>query len=239
MTRTVTRRPLKACLTAVLALLATSIVTLPPATAAELGIQLVRLRQSSVDLSVVCPVDPPTTVLVYTGQPARSLGRKSIDCIGGGVAQAVTVPFDRVLTAGQHVYLSATVSGDSGEINAWFPNALVGPDPGTPPPPPPTVSAPSAPWGLRVTRCPYRVVLSWRVPRTNGGAPLDSYRASRRGVHVIVPASVRTRTFKGLTPRRSYRFAVAAHNAAGYSRSAVAWVRTPAVWRGCRPTVRR
>ena len=229
MRSTITRRPLKTCLAAVLALLATSFVTAPPATSAELGITLVELRRSSVDLSVVCPVDPPTTVLVYTGQPARSLGHKSIDCVGGGVAQAVTVRFDRVLTAGSRVFLSATVSGDSGEINAWFPGALVRTDGGTP----------SAPWGLRVTVCPHRAVLSWRAPRSSGRAAVDSYRSARRGAARIVPASVHTRTFTGLTPRRSYRLVVAAHNAAGYSRGAVAWVRTPAAGRGCRATVRR
>ncbi|KQX75825.1 hypothetical protein [Aeromicrobium sp. Root472D3] len=98
------------------------------ASAGALGITLDQLRPSSVRLTVVCPVDPPTTVLVFSAASSPQLiGSRAITCRGGGRSQHVVVRLSPRLTAGSLVDLSVTVSGDSGEINAWFDGARVEP----------------------------------------------------------------------------------------------------------------
>ena len=201
-----------ASLVSVLALGAAALVAPPPAVAAPLGITLVHLRASSVDLKVVCVPDPPVNVLVYQGDHADLLGQTPIVCVGGGTEQNVTVPFTRTLTAGTRVDVSATVSGDGGEINAWFPNSLVE---ATGPTTPPDATVPSKPTRLHVRAGVHRLTLRWRVPATNGGAAIDRYRVWRRGHVFTVPASARTKTFFRLAAGTSYTLRVTAHNRTG------------------------
>ena len=213
-------------------LLTASALAATPAPAADLGITLVQLRQSEVDLRIVCPVDPPQSVLVYDGDPAQFLGSTPVVCVGGGAEQDVTVPLQRTLTAGATVRLSATVSGDSGEINASFPGAAVVADPV-----PATV--PSAPRDLRARVCARSVTLSWSAPARDGGAAVDRYATRRSGQRSAAAVTVLQRTFAGLSPRRAYGLRTAAHNRVGLSRAALLSVRTTAVRRPCRTVVQR
>jgi hypothetical protein len=203
-----------------------------PVPAADLGITLVQLRPSSVDLRVVCPVDPPQTVLVYEGEPTQFLGSTPISCAGGGTEQDVTVPLQRTLAAGAVVDLSATVSGDSGEINASFPGTVVVGEPSH-------ASVPSAPRSLRARVCARSVTLSWTAPARDGGSAIDRYSSRRSGSRSVLAVTTRHRTFTGLVPRRAYGLRVAAHNQLGFSRSAALSVRTTAAGRPCRTIARR
>jgi hypothetical protein len=202
----------------------------PAAVAADLGITLVHLHPASVDLDVVCNPDPPVNVLVYLGDHVDFLGITPVVCAGGGAVQRVTVPLNRTLTAGSRVDFSATVSGDSGEINAFFPGALVEADPTEPPP---VVGVPSAPRIVRVRACPHRVTLFWRAPARSGGAAVDRYRVRRPGHVRLVAPSRRSATFDGLAARHRYPLHVAAHNSAGWSREAGVVVRTSRPGGGC------
>jgi hypothetical protein len=208
-----------------------AVVTGVPATAAALGITLVHLRSTAIELDVVCNPDPPVNVLVYLGDHETFLGKTPLACAGGGATQRVVVHLDRTLAVGTHVTVSATVSGDSGEINATFPDALVEADA------PPAVTAPSAPRRPHARVCSRRATLSWRAPARTGGAAVDRYRARRPGHVRVVPARTRSVTFTHLRPRHRYALHVSAHNSAGWSRAAGLTVVTSRAGHGCHTAV--
>ncbi|WP_170286170.1 fibronectin type III domain-containing protein [Nocardioides rubriscoriae] len=182
-----------------------------PASADPLGITLVHLRSSTVELSVVCPTDPPTNVLVYAGasQP-RSVGVLPIDCVGGGVPQTVVVPLTETFAVGSTVDLSATVSGDSGEINAWFPGTVVEADTSV-------LHAPGRPSHVHVHARVRRVAVTWRNPVADPSAPVEGFRVWMCGHRVEVSAHTHRVVIRGLLPSRRYTVHVAAHNDAGRS----------------------
>jgi hypothetical protein len=209
-----------------------AVVTAAPATAADLGITLVHLRSTRTELDVVCNPDPPVDVLVYLGDHETFVGKAPVACAGGGATQRVVVAIDRTLAVGTHVTLSATVSGDSGEINATFPDALVEADA-----PPPAVTVPSAPRRLHARVCSRRATLSWRAPARTGGAAVDRYRARRPGHVRVLPAGTRSVTFTHLRGRHRYALHVSAHNSAGWSRAPGMTVVTSRAGHGCHTAV--
>ncbi|RYY42453.1 MAG: fibronectin type III domain-containing protein, partial [Actinomycetales bacterium] len=189
-----------------------------PSSAAAPGISLARLQPTSAELLVACPPDPPTTVLVYEGaEDPRLIGHLGIDCAGVDRAQSVTVPFDEVLVAGSTVDLSATVSSDSGEINAWFPASVVE---GA------VTARPARPTDLRVTTGRRSATVTWDDPTDDPAARASGYRVWRRGEVIEVPAGTHRVVLRGLRPNRCYLVRVAGFNAAGTSRSATTVVRT-------------
>lgn len=191
-----------------------------PATADPLGITLVHLRPTSVELSVVCPTDPPTTVLVLAGETdPRLVGHLPMDCVGGGVAQAVVVPLTESFAVGSTVDLAVTVSGDSGEINAWFPGSVVEPAVVV-------LQPPGQPSRVRVRAWARTVVVRWRAPVADAGGPVRDYRVGLRGRAARVAASTRRLVVHGLHPSQRYVVRVAACNAAGRSNPVLVPFRT-------------
>ncbi len=194
--------------------------TTPPASADPLGITLVHLRTSSVELSVVCPTDPPTTVLVLAGATEpRLVGHLPMDCVGGGVPQTVVVPLTESFAVGSTVDLAVTVSGDSGEINAWFPGSVVEPAAVV-------VQPPGRPTHVRVRAWARTIAVRWRAPAVDPAAPVRGFRVWLRGRSVRVPASTHRVVLHGLRPSRTYVVRVAAHNAVGRSDPVSVRVRT-------------
>lgn len=196
----------------VLLLLAAAVVGIPrSASADELGITLVHLRPTSVELVVVCPTDPPTTVFVLAGATSpQVIGQLSIDCVGGGVPQTVVVPLTGPLVPGAVVDLSATVSGDSGEINAWFPGSVVEADQST-------STLPATPTHVRVRPGSTTATVTWRAPTPEPGAAPTGYRVWLHGVSVTVPATQHRVVLRRLCPGRAYVLHVQAFNSAGRS----------------------
>jgi hypothetical protein len=126
----------------------------------------------------------------------------------------VEVRFDSPLRAGSVIDLSATVSGDSGEINNAWTDTRVEADPGSSPPP--TVEAPAAPRPLHARPGPRRVRLSWVAPARTGGAPVNRYQVRRGDWVRTVSADTRSYTFTRLRNGRRYTLSVRAHNVAGF-----------------------
>lgn len=190
------------------------------ASAAELGISLEHLYRSSAVFEVVCVPDPPVTMIVRNDTANVTLGVKAIECLGDGTPQPVVVPFENTLAAGSIIDLSATVSGDSGEINNWWPGRTVEADPGSSPPPgaPPAVRAPTVPRALHAQAGPRRARLFWVAPARTGGAPVDRYQVRRGSWVRTVSAATRSYTFSGLRNGRWYALSVRAHNVAGFGR---------------------
>ncbi|RYY42457.1 MAG: fibronectin type III domain-containing protein, partial [Actinomycetales bacterium] len=189
-----------------------------PSSAAAPGISLARLQPTSAELLVACPPDPPTTVLVYEGaDEPRLIGHLGIECAGVDRAQTVVVPLDEALVAGSTVDLSATVSSDSGEINAWFPASVVDGAVTVPP---------ARPTNVRVTAGRRSATVTWDDPTVDPAARATGYRVWRRGQVVEVPAGTRRVVLRGLRPHRCYLVRVASINAAGASRSVTTIVRT-------------
>jgi hypothetical protein len=93
--------------------------------------------------------------------------------------------------------------------------------------PPPQVAGPALPTRPRhlVARPGnHKAFLHWTAPLTGQG--IDAYQVRRRGKTYDVAGTTRSLTVRGLVNRRLYRFAVRAHNAAGWSPwSGVATVR--------------
>lgn len=193
----------------------------PAAVGADLGITLSHLRSSSVELVIVCPTDPPTTVLVLAGadQPAV-IGQTEMSCVGGGIEQTVTVPLAQPLVAGATVDLSATVSGDSGEINAWFPGSVVETDD------PGTLGPPMSPTHVRVHADRTRAVVTWRDPSTTDDPRVDGFRISRTGTALSLLSTTHRAVLRGLAPGRRYVFTLVSFNDAGDSQPVRIAVRT-------------
>lgn len=122
--------------------------------------------------------------------------------------------FDHTLRAGSVIEPSATVSGDSGEINNWWPGTTVEAGPASSPPP--TVVAPSVPRALHARPGPRRARLSWVAPAKTGGAPVNRYQLRRGDWFRTVSADARTYMFTGLRKGRQYTLSVRAHNTAGF-----------------------
>jgi hypothetical protein len=91
-----------------------------------------------------------------------------------------------------------------------------------------TVIPPQSPANVTATADNEAAYVSWSAPAVNGGAPVDGYKvvavpsgtgiALPNGAMVVAPCGQCTTVyFTGLTNGASYRFAVYAHNSAGYS----------------------
>jgi len=88
------------------------------------------------------------------------------------------------------------------------------------------ITVPGAPTGLTISAGDGKVTLSWTAPADNGGEDIDYYIVYQNGVDVAHPTSTSV-VITGLTNGQSYRFMVAAHNAAGTSAMTTSKVATP------------
>jgi hypothetical protein len=77
-------------------------------------LDITRATTSSVIIKTSCRPDPPETAFVTT-DTGTFLGSTPITCTGQ--RQTIVIPLSIPLTAGDKINLTATVSGDSGEIN--------------------------------------------------------------------------------------------------------------------------
>lgn len=97
-----------------------SVALAAPAFAAPpLGISSVRISGDTDTALVraVCPVDPPTTAFITT--EGVLIGSVSIDCTRR--RQRFVIPLDvDVLSGGTLQEVSVTISGDSGEVSAFY-----------------------------------------------------------------------------------------------------------------------
>ena len=93
-----------------------------------------------------------------------------------------------------------------------------------------TMTVPDLPTGLRALPGDGQVVLSWSVPDSNGGSPIDYYLVSVDGVAGPDHYSTNSTAIPHLINGQMYSFTVAAHNVVGMSAesSAVASTPTPA-----------
>jgi hypothetical protein len=76
---------------------------------------IVSLEQGSVTLTTTCPSDPPQSA--YVTFPGTTIPSASKDVTCDGNTQTIVLSFDACLAEGTEVFVKATISGDSGEIN--------------------------------------------------------------------------------------------------------------------------
>lgn len=76
---------------------------------------IVSLDKGSATLTTTCPSDPPQSAYVTFPGTTIPSGAKDITCDGN--VQTIVVSFDSCLAEGTKVFVKATISGDSGEIN--------------------------------------------------------------------------------------------------------------------------
>jgi hypothetical protein len=95
----------------------------PVATAAPaLKVALVRLSPDTAVVNAVCPVDPPTTVFISSDQGL--IGSTPVECTRQH--QRFVVPVSADLTPGEVLTgVQVAVSGDSGEVNAFYDSVTV------------------------------------------------------------------------------------------------------------------
>ena len=128
---------------------------------------------------------------------------------------------------GTYVWSNAGVSwSDGGAVSVSLTDASgppPRPGPTTPepePPPEPRLTAPGAPRDLTAVSGDGQVVLTWRAPRSNGGAAIRDYEyriGGRSGIWASIGSTKTTHTVTGLVNGTEYTFQVRAVNRIGKS----------------------
>ncbi len=129
---------------------------------------------------------------------------------------------------GTYVWSNAGVSwSDGGAVSVSLTDASgppPRPGPTTPepePPPEPRLTAPGALRDLTAVSGDGQVVLTWRAPRSNGGAAIRDYEyriGGRSGIWASIGSTKTTHTVTGLVNGTEYTFQVRAVNRVGKSR---------------------
>jgi len=106
--------------------LGTTVLVSPASAAPPLGVSLTRLGTTTAVVKGVCPNDPPDTLFITgdTGSGNQLLGSEPVTCTRR--QQRFALPLSTTLTRGQTVTdVQVTISGDGGEINAFYPTVRV------------------------------------------------------------------------------------------------------------------
>jgi hypothetical protein len=96
---------------------------------------------------------------------------------------------------------------------------------------PHAAAVPGSPRALAVVAGFRQLSVSWKAPRSDGGAPVTAYRLTTRPETraVTLSGDARSATLTGLVNRRAYRVLVAAVNSAGRGKAAISAAAKPRV----------